>query len=174
MNKIIIALSLAVISTSAMAVNDDSYIGVKLGKSAFSIDGFGDVNGDDSASYGIYNGRNLAISEHLSVAVELEYLKHSTVKNKTLSFKAHSFGLNVTPKFYPVSKIYIAPKIGVHYAKIKFNSSLKNISDDDFGYSFGIETGYDFDNMTLKLGADNYNVADLESFNGYVGIDIRF
>jgi opacity protein-like surface antigen len=182
MKKTIFALTIAsLLSAPALASKDGFYIGADLGSNRLDSESF-------DTGVGLVAGYDFQISPQIVIGVEGEYRSYgkdkvTIVDGWSTELKAHSFGINVKPKYYFNDNFYAGAQLGLHSVKEEFKEDffgdVDKFSDSDTGLSYGLEAGYDFNqNMTVKAGYKAISVeplgVDSDYSTFYIGANYKF
>ncbi|MGF1680574.1 porin family protein [Photobacterium minamisatsumaniensis] len=183
MKKTIFALTIAsLLSAPALASKEGFYIGADLASNSLDSDSF-------DTGIGLVAGYDFQVTPQIVIGVEGEYRNFGKDKVSIPNFldaelKAHSFGINVKPKYYFNNNFYAGFQLGLHSVKEEekgtwWDGDTYKESDSDTGLSYGVEAGYDFNrNVSIKGGYKAISVKPLgvDSDYGtfYIGANYKF
>ncbi|MGR5064269.1 porin family protein [Photobacterium sp. DNB22_13_2] len=175
MKKTLFALTIAsILSAPALASKEGFYVGADIGSNK--------IDGESvDAGLGLVGGYNFQISPQVVIGVEGEYRNMGEEKfseqGYSIKYKAHSFGVNVKPKYYINDNFYAGAQLGVHRVseELKDNIDVVNFDETNTGISYGLEAGYDFNNnVTVKGGYRGTSTSELDYDTFYIGANYNF
>ncbi|PQJ61329.1 hypothetical protein BTO10_18620 [Vibrio chagasii] len=167
------------------------------------------LNFNSGNGVGLSIGTQLQYSNNFSLAWEFEYIHYGTFTDSTMlkefyyfrreyEVEAQSFNFNVKPKYYfSSSGFYLGAIAGVGVTKADFKYTEETdhpelmylnstYTDDgsDFGFNYGIETGYEFTSgvvvsggyraSSVEIDVEGGSELDLDFDSFYVGVEYHF
>lgn len=157
MKKVILGLAIGLMASSAFA--DTNYIGGGFGRTAMA---------DDAApSFNVVIGHEIQVADQFGLALESGYTKFGdltgTVDGTTGTLDMYGIPVKLKPTYHQ-DKFSVAPYVGATWLHGDLTGDLSGSGDDTF-MTYGLDIGYDVDEVvTLKVGY-NYIDADVEGYS---------
>ncbi|MGF1699193.1 porin family protein [Photobacterium makurazakiensis] len=183
MKKTIFALTIAsLLSAPALASKEGFYIGADLGSNRIEGESF-------DTGFGLVAGYDFHVAPQVVIGVEGEYrhlgkekgiVLDEGLKPHNAELKAHSFGINVKPKYYFNENFYAGVQLGLHSITEKVDvEDFGSDKDSGTGVSYGLEAGYDFNrNVAIKGGYKAMTAKvhgwDTDYSTLYIGANYKF
>ena len=124
MKKTIFALTIAsLLSAPALASKEGFYIGADIASNSLDGDSF-------DSGIGLVAGYDFQVTPEIVIGVEGEYRNFGKDNNTIVQgfwseeLKAHSFGVNVKPKYYFNDNFYAGVQLGLHSVKEEYKEEF--------------------------------------------------